>query len=88
MPVDPRISEWGNPSGAIPTSVNTEANAGNRNIPVPAGRESRHDSPSRGDRTGKSPNRRRREACAGVIGPSVKSGDMIAEPSGTSGRSG
>ncbi len=30
MPVDPRMSEWGNPAGAIPPSARSaEANAGN-----------------------------------------------------------
>ena len=30
MRIDPQMSEWGNPWGAIPTSVDiTEANAGN-----------------------------------------------------------
>ena len=30
MPFDPRISEWGNPAGAIPSPLETKgANAGN-----------------------------------------------------------
>ena len=45
-----------------------EANAGNWNILVPAGKENNNDSPSSGERTGKSPNR----SCYGmdgVVGP-------------------
>ena len=45
-----------------------EANAGNRNILVPAGKENKNDSPSSGERTGISPN----HPCygkAGVVGP-------------------
>ena len=45
-----------------------EANAGNWNILVPAGKENNNDSPSSGERTGKSPN----HSCYGmdgVVGP-------------------
>ena len=45
-----------------------EANAGNWNILVPVGKENNNDSPSSGERTGKSPN----HACHGmhgVVGP-------------------
>lgn len=41
-----------------------EANAGNWNILVPVGKENKNDSPSSGERTGKSPNR----CCLGIIG--------------------
>ena len=41
-----------------------EANAGNWNILVPAGKENNNDSPSSGERTGKSPNR----LCYGITG--------------------
>ena len=41
-----------------------EANAGNWNILVPAGKENNNDSPSSGERTGKSPN----QLCYGIIG--------------------
>ena len=44
-----------------------EANAGNRNIPVPAGEENNSDSPSSGERPGISPNRGRFGA-PGVVG--------------------
>ena len=43
------------------------ANAGNRNIPVPAGGERKIDSPSSGERTGRSPNRGGRGR-SGVVG--------------------
>ena len=45
-----------------------EANAGNWNILVPAGKENNNDSPSSGERTGKSPNHRCYGIC-GVVGP-------------------
>ena len=41
-----------------------EANAGNWNILVPAGKENNNDSPSSGERTGNSPN----QLCYGIIG--------------------
>ena len=41
-----------------------KANAGNWNILVPAGKENNNDSPSSGERTGKSPN----QLCYGIIG--------------------
>ena len=41
-----------------------EANAGNSNILVPAGKENNNDSPSSGERTGISPN----QCCYGNIG--------------------
>ena len=41
-----------------------EANAGNWNILVPAGKENNNDSPSSGERTGNSPN----QCCYGIIG--------------------
>ena len=41
-----------------------EANAGNWNILVPVGKENNNDSPSSGERTGKSPNHR----CFGIYG--------------------
>ena len=41
-----------------------EANAGNWNILVPAGKENNNDSPSSGERTGKSPN----HSCYGMYG--------------------
>ena len=41
-----------------------EANAGNRNLLEPAGKENNNDSPSSGERTGKSPN----QLCFGIIG--------------------
>ena len=44
-----------------------EANAGNWNILVPVGKENKNDSPSSGERTGKSPNRRCVCIC-GVVG--------------------
>ena len=45
-----------------------EANAGNWNILVPAGKENNNDSPSSGERTGKSPNHPCYGMC-GVVGP-------------------
>ena len=45
-----------------------EANPTNRNIPVVGGKENNSDSPSSGERKGKSPNRGRRGA-RGVVGP-------------------
>ena len=45
-----------------------EANAGNWNILVPVGRENKNDSPSSGERTGKSPNRQV-SGPDGVVGP-------------------
>ncbi len=66
---DPWISEWDNPiSWRDITSSSWGANAGNWNILVPAGKENNNDSPSSGERTGKSPN----HSCYGmdgVVGP-------------------
>ena len=65
---DPRISEWDNPveqTSTIPQK--REANAGNWNILVPVGRENKNDSPSSGERTGKSPNHRD-SGPGGVVG--------------------
>ena len=45
-----------------------EANAGNWNILVPAGKENNNDSPSSGERTGNSPNHPCYGMC-GVVGP-------------------
>ena len=66
MILDPQISEWDNPtaSGGHPHKC-AEANRGNLNILVPRGKENNHDSPSSGERTGKSPNRRCSDAAAG-----------------------
>ena len=50
---------WHPPSG--------EANPTNRNIPVVGGKENNSDSPSSGERKGKSPNRPRQGA-DGVVG--------------------
>ena len=62
---DPPISEWDNPIGWRPIiQPKLEANAGNWNILVPAGKENNNDSPSSGERTGISPN----QCCYGIIG--------------------
>ena len=62
---DPPISEWDNPIGWRPIiQPKLEANAGNWNILVPAGKENNNDSPSSGERTGNSPN----QLCYGIIG--------------------
>ena len=56
-----------------------EANAGNWNILVPAGKENNNDSPSSGERTGNSPN----HWCygmSGVVGP--RRGTKIGEWNG------
>ena len=44
--------------------IKLEANVGNRTILVPIGRENNNDSPSSGERTGKSPN----HTCYGMYG--------------------
>ena len=48
-----------------------EANPTNRNIPVVGGKENNSDSPSSGERKGKSPNRGRRGA-RGVVGQATR----------------
>ena len=68
MTLDPRISEWDNPAPLGAITQECEANAGNCNILVPAGREHNSDSPSSGERTGSSPNPRG-YGRAGVVGP-------------------
>ena len=60
MAVDPRVSEWGNPVRKDYPA--REANPPNRNIQVGGGGENNNDSPSSGERTGRSPNRGRRGA--------------------------
>lgn len=65
---DPRDSEWDNPRGATRASPGRthrpeEANPANRNIQVAGGEDINRDSPSSGERTGSSPNRRRRRGC-------------------------
>ena len=53
--IDPQISEWDNPAGWRPVIPQMrEANGGNWNILVPLGKENNNDSPSSGERTGKS----------------------------------
>ena len=66
----------------------SRANAGNRNIPVPAGRENNNDCASSGERTRKSPNRGCGNAPRGVVGPPAARGRRIAERAGERGRRG
>ena len=58
---EPGISEWGNPGRVMPpcgkNSLSSRGNRANGNIPVARGKESKCDSPSSGERKGKSPNR-------------------------------
>ncbi len=70
--LDPRTSEWGNPprGSAAPRRMRG-ANPGNRNIPVPGGKENNSDCASSGERKRKGPNRGRRGA-PGVVGPPAK----------------
>ena len=58
------------------------ANAGNRNIPVPAGRENKNDCASSGERTRKSPNRGCGNAPRGVVGPPERHSGAVAEGAG------
>ena len=51
--------------------LNAEANPTNRNIQVVGGKENNSDSPSSGERKGKSPNRGRRGA-RGVVGQATR----------------
>ena len=61
-------SEWDNPRGATRASRGRthrprEANPVNRNIQVAGGEDINRDSPSSGERTGRSPNRERSRGC-------------------------
>ena len=68
MTLDPEISEWDNPITwrVIIFTQGKEANGGNWNILVPPGEENNSDSPSSGERPGRSLNRVCSNAYAGL----------------------
>ena len=73
IPVDARISEWGNPPGAIPASPEGGGEPGElKHLSTRRKRKQTSDSASSGERKRRSPNRGRRKAPRGVVGPPLK----------------